>query len=134
MTTADDRIVVDLQQLNANRDGLRRDTDEMLGPGTSDAHGQIFRGLHVGDRSQSGEVESTRRALAYAMDRFWDNGVAQVERARRLVEFLDKVLAEYTTAEDFAKLNVDKVLADLETAMREPTSTPPTTIPKGHFE
>lgn len=137
MTTPDSQIEVDLQELKAHREGMRRDAEEMLQPGTSDAHTRIFRGLHFGDRSQSGEVEASRKALAYAMNRFWDNGVAQAEQAQRMVEFLDKVLAEYQTADDFAKLDVDKVLARLDAVMREQSSAPPTSPAsnqRGHFE
>jgi hypothetical protein len=134
MTTPNDKIDVDLEQLRTSGKGISDDTNAMLAPGISDANGRIFRGLHIGDRTQSGEVEATRRALAYAMDRFLRNGVAQVERARNIVAFLDKVLTEYKTADDFAKLDVDKVLAGLdEVARRQPAPTS-TQSPKGFFE
>lgn len=133
MTTPNDKIDVDLEQLQTSSKAINDDTDKTLAPGVADAHRRIYRGLHLGERSQSGEVEATRRALAYAMDRFWRNGVAQRERARSMVAFLDKVLMEYKTADDFAKLDVDAVLAGLdEAARRQPT--PPAQQPNGFFE
>jgi len=133
MTTPSEKIDVDLEQLRTSSKGISDDTDKTLVPGMSDANGRIFRGLHLGDRSQSGEVEATRRALAYAMDRFWRNGIAQAERARNMVEFLDKVLTEYKTADDFAKLDVDAVLAGLdEVARRQPA--PPAQSSRGFIE
>jgi len=132
MTTPNEKIEVDLERLRTGSNGISDDTNTTLVPGLWAAHSRIFPGLRLGDRTQSGEVEATRRALAYAMDRFWRNGVAQMERARNMVEFLDKVLAQYKTADDFAKLDVDKVLAGLdEVARRHPA--PPTRSPREIF-
>jgi hypothetical protein len=133
MTTPNEKIDVDVDQLRTSSKAIGDDTDQTLAPGMSDANGRIFRGMHLGERSQSGEVEATRRALAYAMDRFWRNGIAQLERARNMVGFLDKVLMEYKTADDFAKMDIDKVLADLdEVARRQPT--PLSRPPRGFVE
>jgi hypothetical protein len=133
MTTPNEKIDVDLEQLRTSGKGISDDTDKALAPGMSDANRRIFRGLHLGNRSQSGEVEATRQALAYAMDRFRRSGIAQLDRARNMVEFLDKVLMEYKTADDFAKLDVDAVLAGLdEVARRHPT--PQANSPRGFFE
>jgi hypothetical protein len=134
MTTPNERIDVDLEQLRANSKAISDDTDGTLANGMSDAHGRIFRGLHFGDRTQSGEVDAARRALTYAMDRFWRNGVAHMERARDMVEFLDKVLAQYKTTEDFAKLDVDKVLAGLDEVAQRHPAPPANRSPRGAFE
>jgi hypothetical protein len=133
MTTPHEKIDVDLDQLRTSCQAIGDDTDNMLAPGISDAHGRIFRGLHLGDRSQSGEVEATRRALAYAMDRFRRNGIRHLDQARRMVEFLDKVLEQYKTADDFAKLDVQTVLAGLDEAIR-PHQASPSTSQGGFFE
>jgi hypothetical protein len=126
MTTPSQKIDVDLDQLRTSCQAIGNDTDNTLAPGISDAHGRIFRGLHLGDRSQSGEVEATRRALAYAMDRFWRNGIRHLDQAKRMVEFLDQMLAQYKTADDFAKLKVETVLAGLdEIARRKPAPSNP---------
>lgn len=133
MTSPNDKIDVDLEQLQTSRQAISDDTDKTFAPELSRANARVFRGLHFGDRSQSGEVEAARRALAYAMERFWRNGVSQVERARNMVAFLDKVLTEYKTADDFAKLDVDKVLAGLdEVARHHPVR--PAGSPRGSFE
>lgn len=132
MTSPNQSVDVDLMQLSTNCAGIRDDIDQTLRPGISDANGRIFRGLNLGERSQSGEVEATRKALAYAMDRFWRNGAAQVERAGRMVQFLDEVLTQYKTADDFAKLDVDAVLAGLDEVARQPAL--PLESPRGLVE
>lgn len=133
MTTPNQKIDVDLDQLRTSCKAIGDDTDMTFAPGMANANGRIFRGLHLGDRSQSGEVEATRRALAYAMDRFWRNGIRHLDQARRMVEFLDEVLVQYKTADDFAKLDVETVLAGLdEIARRQPA--PLAQSPRGFFE
>lgn len=133
MSTPNEKVEVDLDQLRFSSKGIGKDTEQMLAPGISDANGRIFRGLRFGETSQSGEVEATRRALAYAMDRFWRNGLDHLDRARRMVEFLDKVLAEYKTTDDFAKLDVDAVLAELDEVTRR-TPASPIQSPRGFVE
>lgn len=127
MTAPYRQIDVDLELLRTNGQGIGQDTDVTLAPGITDAHRRIFRGLHIGSRTQSGEVDAARRALAYAMDRFWHNGVAHVERAKRVVALLDWMLTQYRTADDFAKLDLDRALASLEQAATASPSRPPRT-------
>jgi len=133
MTTPNEQIDVDFEQLQTSCAGIRDDTDQALAPGISDAHVRIFRGLHIGERSESGEVEATQRALVYAMDRFWRNGLTHLDRAKRMTDLLDKILAEYKTADDFAKLDVDAVLRSMDEA-RLLQPSPPAPRPRGFVE
>jgi hypothetical protein len=116
MTTPGQQIDVDLLSLHHTKDGILTNTEGALQTGIANANGRIFRGLPVGERSESGEVDGSRQAMAYAMSCFWKNGEAYVARAKQVTEFLAKVLEEYRTADDFAKLNVDAVTAKFKEA------------------
>jgi len=123
-TTPSQRIDVDLLHLKDMRDGISHDTDDALKPGISDANGRIFQGLNIGVTSQSGEVDASRRALAYAMGQFLNNGQTHLERAQQVITFLDKVLANYRTADEFAKLDVNRVLEMLAEAVQSMSQQP----------
>jgi hypothetical protein len=125
MTTPGQQIEVDLLSLQQTKDGILTNTNAGLPAGIADAKSRIFRGLPVGERSESGEVDGSRQAMAFAMQCFWKNGEAYVERAKQLTEFLGKVREEYRTADDFAKLNVDAVTARLKEAVQAAPQPPP---------
>jgi len=116
-STPSQKIDVDLLHLKDMRDGISRDADDALKPGISDANGRIFRGLTIGATSQSGELDASRRALAYAMERFKGNSMAHIDRVQQIVNFLDGMVEDYRTADDFAALTVDAVLARLTNAV-----------------
>ncbi|HZM75756.1 MAG TPA: hypothetical protein VFC19_08525 [Candidatus Limnocylindrales bacterium] len=107
---------MDLLHLKDVRDGINRDADDALRPGIADANGRIYRGLTIGATSQSGELDASRRALAYAMGQFYGNSQVHLERAQHVINFLDRVLEDYQTADDFAAMDVNAVLARLAEA------------------
>ena len=115
-STPSQKIDVDLLHLKDMRDGISRDADDALKPGISDASGRIFRGLTIGATSQSGELDASRRALAYAMNQFLGNNQVHVARAQHVINFLDSVLKDYKTADDFAAMDLNAVLARLAEA------------------
>jgi hypothetical protein len=116
-STPGQNIDVDLLHLKDMRDGICRDADDALKPGISDANGRIFRGLTIGATSQSGELDASRRALAYAMDRFLGNSVAHIDRVQQVINFLDGMIEDYRTADDLATLSVDAVMRRLTEAL-----------------
>lgn len=116
-STPSQKIDVDLLHLKDMRDGICRDADDALKPGITDANGRIFRGLTIGATSQSGELDASRRALAYAMDRFLGNSGAHIGRVQQIVNFLDGMIKDYRTADDLAALTVDGVLGRLTEAL-----------------
>jgi hypothetical protein len=116
-STPGQNIDVDLLHLKDMRDGICRDADDALKPGISDANGRIFRGLTIGATSQSGELDASRRALAYAMDRFFGNSVAHIDRVQQVINFLDGMIEDYRTADDLATLSVDAVMRRLTEAL-----------------
>ena len=130
-TPGQQQIDVDLLALQQSKEGIAANKENSLQPGISDARGMIFRGIPVGERSRSGEVDASRQAMAYAMHCFWRNGEAYVERATRVTEFLAKVLEDYQTADDLARMNVDAVTDRLREMTRH---VPPPAAPvRGEF-
>lgn len=125
-STPSQQIDVDLLHLRDMRDGICSDAETALKPGITDANGRIFRGLTIGATSQSGELDASRRALAYAMDQFLGNSKVHLDRAQHVINFLDRVLEDYQTADDFAAMDVDAVLAKLaEAAPPRPAPSSP---------
>jgi hypothetical protein len=121
------QIEVDLLALQQSKEGIAANANEALPQGISDARGRIYRGIPVGEMSESAEVKVSREAMAFAMACFWKNGDAYVERATRLTEFLIKVLEEYTTADDLARMDVEAVKAtfeELKNAVSRPSPPP----------
>ena len=115
MTTPEQQqIEVDLLALQQSKDQIATDINVLLNSGLSSARGLIYRGLPVGERSESLEVDMSRQGIAYAMKCFWDNGEAYVQRAYQMTQFLIKILEDYQDADDFAKLKVDAVIKRLD--------------------
>lgn len=123
-STPSQQIDVDLLHLRDMRDGICNDAETALKPGITDANGRIFRGLTIGATSQSGELDASRRALAYAMNQFLGNSSVHLDRAQHVINFLDRVIEDYNTADEFAAMDVNAVLARLAEAV-PPRPAPP---------
>ncbi|HZM75967.1 MAG TPA: hypothetical protein VFC19_09585 [Candidatus Limnocylindrales bacterium] len=132
MTAPRQQIEVDLLALQQSKEGIATNTEAALQPGITSARRMIYRGVPVGEQSRSGEVDASRQAMAYAMHCFWKNSEAYMERASRVTEFLTRVLEEYRTADDLAKLDVDAVTDRLREMMRR-TLPPPAAPTRGEF-
>lgn len=127
-TPRQQQIEVDLLALHQSKNQIATDINDLLQSGISSARGLIYRGVPVGERSESIEVGMSRQAITYAMGCFWKNGEAYTQRAYQMTQFLAKILDDYKDADDFAKLKVDAVIQRLEEIR---TAAPPTPAPGG---
>ena len=132
MTTPGQQIEVDLLALQQSKEGIASNVQGRLRSGISSAREQIYRGVPVGERSESLEVNASRQAIAYAMHCFWQNTEAYTQRADQVTQFLAGMLAEYTDADDFAKMKVDAVTEKLEALRRTVQMKPPAPV-RGEF-
>jgi hypothetical protein len=130
-TPGQQQIEVDLLTLQQSKDGIATNISELLQAGISSARGQIYRGVPVGERSESLEVDMSRQAIAYAMKCFWQNGEAYMHRAHQMTQFLATMLDEYKDADDFAKLKVDAVTETLDKIRRAVPAAPQPTPNRG---
>jgi len=133
MTSPGQQIEVDLLALQQSKEGIGTNINQALQNGISDARGRIYRGLPVGELSSSGEVNASRQAIAHAMRLFWENGEAYVGRVTRVTEFLTKVLEEYQTADEIAKLSVDAVRKTLDELKQATQGAPGATPIRGEL-
>jgi hypothetical protein len=113
-TPRQQQIEVDLLALQHSREGIAAIATDRLRSGISSARGLIYRGVPVGERSESLEVDASRKAIAHAMNCFWENTDAYMQRADHVTQFLSRMLEEYADADDFAKLKVEAVTQKLE--------------------
>lgn len=132
-TPGQQQIDVDLLALRQSKDLIAANTNDLLQSGISAARGQIYRGVPVGERSKSLEVDMSRQAIAYAMKCFWKNGEAYMRRAEQMSRFLTKMLEDYKDADDFAKLKVDEVTHLLDDIRKAVPPTPESTPTRGEF-
>lgn len=113
-TSRKNKIDVDLSALHESKERIATDINDLLQSGIASARGLIFRGVPVGERSESLEVGQSRAAMAHAMKSFWQNGEAYTLRAYQMTQFLAQILEDYKDADDFAKLKLDAVIRRLD--------------------
>jgi hypothetical protein len=122
------QIEVDLLALQQSKEGIAENVEGRLRSGISSARGLIYRGVPVGERTESLEVDASRQAISYAMHCFWENTEAFMQRADQVRMFLAKMLEQYSDADDFAKMKVDEVdkrLRELKAVVQiKPEPTP----------
>jgi hypothetical protein len=126
-TQGQQQIEVDLLALQQSKDQISSNTNDLLQTGITAARGQIYRGVPVGERTASLEVDMSRQAISYAMTCFWKNGEACIQRANLMTQFLATMLEDYTDADDFAKLKVNAVIQKLDEIRQVVTAPPPPT-------
>jgi hypothetical protein len=127
-TPGQQQISVDLPALQQSKDDIAANAQDRLRSGISSARGLIYRGVPVGERSESLEVNASRQAITHAMHCFWQSTEAFVQRADQVSLCLAKMLEQYTDADDFAKMKVDEVNKRLD-ELKKVVQTKPQSAP-----
>jgi hypothetical protein len=121
------QISVDLGGLRVFTGVMKTDVEKGLKLGMARAEAEVQTGLRFGANTVGGEVVATRQAMATALERARENGARQVQAAEILIAAMEKVLANYASADTVSASQialVEKTLLDAITAS-EKVFTPP---------
>lgn len=118
------QISVDLNLLRESSVAVKADVETGLKPGLSTADGSIQHGVRFAKTSPSGEAEAARAALVATLRRHKENGKRHLDTAQLLTGVLEVILVHYTSTDDEVGLDIDRVLREVEAALRLATAAP----------
>ncbi|WP_144119727.1 hypothetical protein [Catellatospora sichuanensis] len=111
------QLAVDMVEVRKVTADLRARTNDGLAPGVGQFAREIERGVLFGTFSPSGETQAARNAFWAALQRHHANATRQLEVGQTLAAALEKVLANYTEADDLAAMKLSVLERELMVAV-----------------
>jgi hypothetical protein len=117
--TGNQQIAVDLAHVERARDAMGAAAAQ-LRVGLRKVDSQLQRGVWLGARSPSGELDAARRALREALRVHAVNAGNQIAVADHLAAAIKVVVERYRSTDELARIDVQRMEALLEEALPQP--------------